>query len=166
MWTISKGSKGPATRNDFVNDIVNDARADAILATLKAIVDDIVTCGMAFSELRGNVKTRDEKVNHLQTEIGVMKSTIDEREQYIRRNSLRISGVQEVTNEDIIGVTLKFITNKLGLATPIVEHYIETLAAPSTSARPESRCNVTNTGPVRNVPCSSWFIKKVAYIIW
>ena len=32
--------KGPATRNDFVNDIVNDARADAIFATLKAIVDD------------------------------------------------------------------------------------------------------------------------------
>ena len=33
-------SKGPATRNDFVNDIVNDARADAMFATLKAIVDD------------------------------------------------------------------------------------------------------------------------------
>ena len=32
--------KGPATRNDFVNDIVNDARADAMFATLKAIVDD------------------------------------------------------------------------------------------------------------------------------
>ena len=33
-------TKGPATRNDFVNDIVNDARANAIFATLKAIVDD------------------------------------------------------------------------------------------------------------------------------
>ena len=32
--------KDPATRNDFANDIVNDARADAIFATLKAIVDD------------------------------------------------------------------------------------------------------------------------------
>ena len=31
--------KGHATRNDFVNDIVNDARADAIFATLKAIVN-------------------------------------------------------------------------------------------------------------------------------
>ena len=31
---------GRATRNDFVNDIVNDAWADAIFATLKAIVDD------------------------------------------------------------------------------------------------------------------------------
>ena len=33
-------SKGPATRNDFANDIVDDARADAIFATLKTIVDD------------------------------------------------------------------------------------------------------------------------------
>ena len=38
LWGIP--TKGHATRNDFVNDIVNDARADAIFATLKAIVDD------------------------------------------------------------------------------------------------------------------------------
>ena len=53
--TGNNHTKGPATRNDFVNDIVNDARADAIFASLKAIVDDIVddivTCGMAFSVL-------------------------------------------------------------------------------------------------------------------
>ena len=41
--------KGPATRND----IVDDARADAIFATLKTIVNDIVTCGRAF-RLRAN----------------------------------------------------------------------------------------------------------------
>ena len=37
---IDTNPKGPATRNDFVNDIVDDARADAIFATLKTIVDD------------------------------------------------------------------------------------------------------------------------------
>ena len=40
MRTVGATTKGPATRNDFVNDIVNDARADAMFATLKAIVDD------------------------------------------------------------------------------------------------------------------------------
>ena len=39
-YRSSSPIKGPATRNDFVNDIVNDARADAIFATLKAIVND------------------------------------------------------------------------------------------------------------------------------
>ena len=37
---ISYLTKGPATRNAFVNDIVDDARTDAIFATLKTIVDD------------------------------------------------------------------------------------------------------------------------------
>ena len=40
LANISETTKGPATRNDFVNDMVNDARADAIFATLKTIVDD------------------------------------------------------------------------------------------------------------------------------
>ena len=40
-------AKRPATRNDFVNDIVDDARADAIFATLKTIV----TCGRALSPM-------------------------------------------------------------------------------------------------------------------
>ena len=39
METTFVRYKDPATRNDFVNDIVNDARADAIFATLKTIVD-------------------------------------------------------------------------------------------------------------------------------
>ncbi len=33
-------TKGPAKRNDFVNDIDNDRALYAIFATLKAIVDD------------------------------------------------------------------------------------------------------------------------------
>ena len=37
--------KGPATRNDNVDDIVDDARDDAIFATLKSIFDDIGSCG-------------------------------------------------------------------------------------------------------------------------
>ena len=64
-----------------------------------------------------------------------MKSTIDEHEQYSRRNSLRISGIHEESNEDIVDVTLKFINKELGLASPIVDHDIDRVhrlgAAPS-----------------------------------
>ncbi len=55
VWELYKG---PATRNDFVNDIVNDARADAIFATLKAIVDDeksTISCGMDLSLSEANI---------------------------------------------------------------------------------------------------------------
>ncbi len=40
--------KGPASRNDIVDDFVTMLALDAIFAALKAIVDDIVTCGMTF----------------------------------------------------------------------------------------------------------------------
>ena len=40
FYTHASPRKGPATLNDFVNDIVDDEHADAIFATLKTIVDD------------------------------------------------------------------------------------------------------------------------------
>ena len=56
--------KGPATRNDFVNDIVNDARADAMFATLKAIVDDeksTISLRVAWPLIRPLVTPASEK---------------------------------------------------------------------------------------------------------
>ena len=38
--SLKTSTKGPATRNDFVNDIVNDRALDATQPTLKAVVDD------------------------------------------------------------------------------------------------------------------------------
>ena len=40
-------TKGPATRNDFVNDIVDDARADAIFATLKTTISSTISLRVA-----------------------------------------------------------------------------------------------------------------------
>ena len=54
-----------------------------------------------------------------------MKAILDDHEQYSRRNSLRISGVIEDTNEDVVAVTLGFINKELGMATPIVERDID-----------------------------------------
>ena len=44
----SAKSKGPATRNDFVNDIVNDRALDAIFAMLKT-VDETSTISSTIS---------------------------------------------------------------------------------------------------------------------
>ena len=43
-------TKGPATCNDIVDYFVTRRSLDAIFSTLKSIVDDIVTCGMALSQ--------------------------------------------------------------------------------------------------------------------
>ena len=47
-------SKGPATRGDFVSDIVDDARADAIFATLKTIRITLSNADRAILHLGSN----------------------------------------------------------------------------------------------------------------
>ena len=47
--------KGPATRNDIVDDFVTMRALNSIFATLNSIVDDIVTCGMALSRIVSNL---------------------------------------------------------------------------------------------------------------
>ena len=42
-------TKGPATRNDFVNDIVDDARADAIFATLNSDLPTLIYACVSIS---------------------------------------------------------------------------------------------------------------------
>ena len=108
---------------------------DFVKAFILALSDDRVArklqdaiCGQLTKEvceLRDIVKSRDVQVKELKTEIDEMKAILDDHEQYSRRNSLRISGVIEDANEDIVAVTLGFINKELGMATPIVERDID-----------------------------------------
>ena len=110
-------------QDEFVKAFVLALSDDRVARKLQDTI-----CGQLskeVSELRNIVKARDVKVNELQTEIDDMKSTIDEHEQYSRRNSLRISGIHEELNEDIVDVTLKFINKELGLVSPIDDHDID-----------------------------------------
>ena len=80
-------------QDDFVKAFVLALSDDRVARKLQDTI-----CGQLskeVGELRDIVKARDVKVNELQTEIDDMKSTIDEHEQYSRRNSLRISGIHE-----------------------------------------------------------------------
>ena len=85
---------------------------DFVKAFILALSDDRVArklqdaiCGQLTKEvceLRDIVKSRDVQVKELKTEIDEMKAILDDHEQYSRRNSLRISGVIEDANEDIV----------------------------------------------------------------
>ena len=118
-WSRRLSADMGIDQDDFVKAFVLALSDDRVARKLQETI-----CGQLskeVGELRDIVKARDVKVNELQTEIDNMKSTIDEHEQYSRRNSLRISGVKETTNEDIVDVTLTFMNKELGLAKPIVE---------------------------------------------
>ena len=110
-------------QNDFVKAFILALSDDRVARKLQDAI-----CGQLTKEvceLRDIVKSRDVQVKELKTEIDEMKAILDDHEQYSRRNSLRISGVIEDANEDIVAVTLGFINKELGMATPIVERDID-----------------------------------------
>lgn len=64
-------------------------------------------------ELRDVIKERDVKINDLEKEVTSLKEMVDQQEQYSRRNNLRITGIEEKDNEDVVKLTLDFINNSV-----------------------------------------------------
>ena len=69
----------------------------------RKFVDDM---RLEMYALRKNIKMKDDKIQNMEIEIGVLKLDQDRLEQYTRRNSLRISGVPEENNEDVCAKVL------------------------------------------------------------
>ena len=139
-------------------------QGDFVKAFILALSDDRVArklqdaiCGQLTKEvceLRDIVKSRDVEVKELKTEIDEMKAILDVHEQYSRRNSLRISGVIEDANEDIVAVTLGFINKELGMATPIVERDIDRVHRLGPPTRDQSLLSLRHTALV------NWYSNK------
>lgn len=65
--------------------------------------------------MRNAIKQKDEIISELQKTIETMELSIDEQEQYQRRNSLRIAGIPEKVDENLVERFLKINEQRLGL---------------------------------------------------
>ena len=77
------------------------------------------------SELRELVKKKDDRIKNLEGKAIAVELTLDEHEQYSRRNSLRISGVNETGNEDIGERVLGLFNKRMKLQPPITADEID-----------------------------------------
>ena len=59
------------------------------------------------------IKKRDKKINELEDKINKLEYMVDRQEQYTRRNSIRISGIQEEENSSDTDTVKKLIKDKL-----------------------------------------------------
>jgi hypothetical protein len=69
--------------------------------------------------LRQELKQKDKQLDDLRSNVQNLESQIESIELYSRRNSLRISGVEEIDKEDILKETMTFFEEKMNLPTPI-----------------------------------------------
>ena len=75
--------------------------------------------------LRQELKQKDKELVDLRTNVQNLESQIESIELYSRRNSIRISGVEESDKEDILKETMTIFEEKMTLPTPIAASDID-----------------------------------------
>ena len=86
---------------------------------------DNVQLKKEVSVLREIVKSKDQTINSLANRIENIESTLDEHEQYSRRNTLRISGIPEAEDEYLQGKVLHLFNHRLKLNPPMMPDHID-----------------------------------------
>ena len=103
------------------------------------------------TDLRTVVKSKDEQIQHMNIRISDIEQTLDDHEQYSRRNSLRISGVPDnPEGEDLQDKILYLVNKRLSLDPPLGPECIDRmhrLGKPGGSAETSRGQSAAEGGP-------------------
>ena len=77
------------------------------------------------AELRVIVQNKDARISDLELKTEFLESKLDEYEQYSRRNSLRITGIEESEDEDVQQKVLHLFSTRLQLDTPVTSDQVD-----------------------------------------
>jgi len=87
----------------------------SLFESINAIQDSVNTLCAKVAKLEKQNMEKDWKIAKLEGEIAKLKTKQDDEEQYSRRNSVRISGIEETANEDTDTKVLSIINKELKL---------------------------------------------------
>lgn len=123
MWSRTLSNKMGLEQEDFIKAFIIALKDKRVIETLESSISGQLT--KEVGELRKLLQERDHKITALEDEVDQLKEKVDFQEQYTRRNNLRITGVPERENEDILKTTLDLINNKVCVSSPICEADID-----------------------------------------
>ena len=75
--------------------------------------------------LRKAVRARDEAMVNLKKEMVTLHTEHDELEQYTQRNSIRLTGLTEATNENVYDIVMTIFNEEMGVSPPISPQEID-----------------------------------------
>ena len=107
----------------FVKALSFALRDDQVRASLTDIVGESFRQEIAF--LKAELKRKDGEIVVLQRGADTLVSRTDSLEQYTRRNSLRLTGLSETDNEDILKRTVDIMNNKMKVEPPLSANDID-----------------------------------------
>ena len=126
-------------QDEFIKVFVNALGNSTVIQKLQNAV-----CGQLQTEvayLRDIIKSKDDRISVLENKVENLENKLDDMEQYSRRNSIRISGIEETSSEDITEKVINLINNDIKVDPPITTNEIDRL----------HRVGPTRNGSVRPV---------------
>ena len=111
MWSRQLTAAMGINQDNFVKAFISALSEERVVQKLESAISERLI--KEVQELRGVIKERDVKINDLEKEVTRLKEEVDQQEQYSRRNNLRITGIEEKENEDVLKLTMDFINNNV-----------------------------------------------------
>lgn len=118
--------KGPQTRSsdaqkETTKNFANDFKSFLMDEENRKLLQSVICVPLMdeIKELKDLLSQKDDTITQLQDQISVLEQKNDDLEQYTRRNSLRISGMEETPEEDCYQLVLDLANTTLELDPPL-----------------------------------------------
>ena len=102
---------------DLIKGIKAALNDDGILSLLKSIIAEPLVKEM--ESLRSSISQKNETIDELKHQVGVLEQRCDDLEQYSRRNRLRLHGVPERKDENLLDEIPQLLNKELQLDPPL-----------------------------------------------
>ena len=113
MWPRKLTQALGIDEEKFTQALIKALQSEAVQATLqKTICAEI---RKELKDMRDLIAEQNSKIGLLEKKVAALEAKYDDVEQYSRRNSLRIFGLEEEDTENPVAVTLKLINKDLGV---------------------------------------------------
>lgn len=112
-------SNMPPKKADTVGQMSKEELLELFSNVLQPLKDSVNKLQETVQDLQNELAIKDERINKLET---IVNEGLDEREQYSRRNNIRVFGIQESESEDTDQIVLD-LAAKLGV--PLVKQQID-----------------------------------------
>ena len=137
MWTRRLSTNMGIAEEESIRAFSAALSNEDIIRKLQAAV--VSQLRKEVSELRELVKGKDTQLEELRNRVSALEDAADSQEQYSRRNSLRISGVPEADNEDILKLSLDLFNEKMKLDPPVSTQFIDRVHRTGPAQGPKPR---------------------------
>ena len=123
-----KDSESSDRTDEFVRMFLHALQNDEIARSLREAVgvhEQLATLHREVTSIRAVVKEREATIDTLHKEVVTLKQHHDELEQYSRRNSVRLSGLPEMQNENVVDLVMKVINEDMAVTPPLAIEEID-----------------------------------------